>query len=61
MLYTFIVKDIYGNWFTCRSFFTSKQMAEDAALDVAEYQFIDLVRVMNSDENIIKQTKSNLN
>lgn len=62
-MYTYIIKDIYGQWFKSKLFFITKQEAEEDAAAVAEYKFVDVIKVVEEDDEeytrFYKKTKLN--
>lgn len=60
-MYTFIMKDIYGNWFLSKLLFeTEKEAAEEAAF-IIEYDFVHSVLVIRDDDKESKNVKSYIN
>jgi len=49
-MYTFLVKDVHGQWFKSKLGFISKQDAEEEAAEIAEYEFVDVVQVVEEDD-----------
>jgi hypothetical protein len=49
-MYTFIIKDVHGQWFKSKLGFITKQEAEDEAAEVAEYSFVEIIKVVEEDE-----------
>lgn len=62
-MYTYIVKDIYGQWFKSKFFFITKQEADEEAAGVAEYDFVDTIKVVDEDDYdyIYLNSKTKLN
>lgn len=62
-MYTYIVKDIHGQWFKSELGFITKKEAEEDAAEIAEYAFVDTVQVVEEDDydyiNLYKKTKLN--
>jgi len=62
-MYTFIIKDVHGQWFKSKLGFITKQEAEEEAAWVAEYNFVEIIKVVEEDDydfiNFYK--KNNLN
>lgn len=62
-MYTFIIKDVYGQWFKSKLGFITKQEAEEEAAEIAEYSFVDTVKVVDEDDpdytNFDNKTKLN--
>lgn len=49
-MYTYIIKDVHGQWFKSKFGFFTKQEAEEDAAGVAEYAFVDTVKVVDEDD-----------
>jgi hypothetical protein len=60
-MYTYVVKDKQGNWFLSQWKFSSAKAAEEDAAHIAEYDFIDLVKIVKCDSSEIKNLKPRLN
>jgi len=62
-MYTFIIKDVHGQWFKSELGFITKQEAEEEAAWVAEYNFVEIVKVVEEDDYdfINFHKKDNLN
>jgi len=62
-MYTFLVKDVHGQWFKSELGFITKREAEEEAAEIAEYGFVDTVQVVEEDDydyiNFYKKTKLN--
>ena len=62
-MYIYIVKDIHGQWFKSKLFFITKQEANEEAAEIAEYEFVDTVKVLEEDDDeylrFNKKTKLN--
>jgi hypothetical protein len=62
-MYTFIIKDVHGQWFKSELGFITKQEAEEEAAWVAEYNFVEIVKVVEEEDYdfINFHKKDNLN
>ena len=62
-MYTFIIKDVHGQWFKSELGFITKQEAEEEAAWVAEYNFVEVIKVVEEDDYdfINFHKKDNLN
>jgi hypothetical protein len=62
-MYTFIIKDVHGQWFKSELGFITKQEAEEEAAWVAEYNFVEVIKVVEEDDYdfINFHKKNNLN
>ena len=49
-MYTFIIKDVHGQWFKSKLGFITKQEAEEEAAWVAEYNFVEIIKVVEEDD-----------
>lgn len=49
-MYTFLIKDVHGQWFKSELGFITKQEAEEEAAEIAEYAFVDTVQVVEEDD-----------
>lgn len=62
-MYTYVVKDRSGNWFQSKYYFITKHEAEAEAAEIAEYEFVDQVEVLDEDDEELrklhKRTKIN--
>ena len=60
-MYTYIAKDIYGNWFLSKWTFATEKIAKEEAAEIAEYEFISMVKVVKTDSEELKNIKTYLN
>lgn len=49
-MYTFLIKDVHGQWFKSELGFITKKEAEEEAAEIAEYAFVDTVQVVEEDD-----------
>ena len=49
-MYTYIIKDVHGQWFKSKYGYITRQEAEEDAASVVEYAFVDLVQVVEEDD-----------
>lgn len=58
-MYTYVIKDIYGNWFSSQWKYATEKAAEEDSLALIKYDFVDIIKVIKVSE--IKNYKSFLN
>ena len=49
-MYTFLIQDVHGQWFKSDLGFITKQEAEEEAAAIAEYDFVEIVQVVEEDD-----------
>jgi hypothetical protein len=49
-MYTFLIQDVHGQWFKSKLGFITKQEAEEEAAEIAEYAFVDTIKVVEEDD-----------
>lgn len=60
-MFTYIARDIQGNWFLSRWKFATEQLAEEESASLAEYDFIREIRIVRMDGDELKTIKTYLN
>lgn len=60
-MYTFIIKDKQGHWFKSKLGFITKKEAEDEAFILTKYEFIETIKVVDEDDEELKNLKIYLN
>jgi hypothetical protein len=60
-MYTFIIQDFQGNYFTSKECFDTKQEAEEASFILAEYDFVVSVDVVECKDIVGFNSPSILN
>lgn len=57
-MYTYIMKDVYGNWFLSKNTFDTEKEAEEEASFITEYDFVYSVQVVKTNSSEIKNIKT---
>jgi len=60
-MYTFLIKDKVGQWFRSKLGFITKKEAEEEAAALAEYEFVDTIKIVEEDDEDLKHLKTHLN
>ena len=60
-MYTFLIQDVHGQWFKSKLGFITKEEAEDEATLMADYGFVDLIKVIDEDDEFLKHIPEKLN
>lgn len=52
-MYTFVIQDIYQNYFVSKQYFETNEEAVEAAHNVAEYDFVYSIQVMKCEDVVM--------
>lgn len=60
-MYTFVMRDVHGNWFLSKLLFETEKEAEEEASYLIEYDFVYSVQIIKNNKETIKKFKTYIN